>query len=112
MKNKYDSTEPENERSIHGRQVYDPLTTASNQSDAFNRAWLKNGESLLPIQRFGYVIFSLAFVGIGLFFGVVCWGNFRSSDPMSVLWGVGTLFFLFLGGLGLRNAMKFRRGKQ
>jgi hypothetical protein len=112
MKSKYDTTEPEDERSIHRRQVYDPLTTARNQSDGFNRAWLKNGESLLPIQRFGYVIFSLAFVGIGLFFGMACWENFRSNDPMSVLWGVGTLFFLYLGSLGLRNAMKFRRVKR
>jgi Stem cell factor len=94
---------------LHSHSGHDPLQAAKDQSNAFNRAWLKNGESQPPIQKVGFAVFSLIFLVIGFFFGMVCWGSFRSEDPTTVLWLAGALFFVGLGGLGLRKAIRSKR---
>ena len=84
---------------------YDPLRGSSEQAGAFDRAWLKNGESLTPIQRVGFIICSLMFILIGFFLGIGCWEDFQSKNGTAILWAIGSLFFLGIGSLGLRNAL-------
>jgi hypothetical protein len=91
------------------RRGYDPLRTARVDSGGFNRSWLKNGESMPPVQRIGYAIVSLAFIGAGLFLLNAGREVMRSGDAMYFLWFLGSLSFLSLGVLGLRNVLRFRK---
>lgn len=91
------------------RSEHDPLQAARNESVALNTGWLKNGESMAPIQRVGYIIISLFFILSGTYTGAAFWEDFKSGDASSVLWGFATLFFIGLGVLGLRNSLRFSR---
>jgi hypothetical protein len=95
--------------------VYDPLQKAHRESTNFNRAWLKNGESLRPIQRAGFVIFSICFLFTGFFFADVCWAILREATAADgglfegYFSGLAALGFLYLGYTGLKNALKRKR---
>ena len=92
----------------HPDQQYDPMQAARSQSGRFNRAWLKNGESLNLVQRSGYTILSLLFVGFGLYGLVACADSLRDEAWAFVLiFGVSTLFCLVVGIGGLRNVLRF-----
>jgi hypothetical protein len=99
------------EKHRHGYQGYDPLQAVRTQSSAFNVAWLKNGESLSVFQRTGVTIFSLLFVGIGLYLSGFALMFLREGNFMLLLFGVASLFFLSFGVLGLRNALRFKRNE-
>ena len=78
----------------HGAGNYDPLQRAENETRSFNTAWLKNGESLTLFQRIGFMVFSLAFFGIGL--GLIKFAvlEFRDSDlTFTLIFGVSTCSF-------------------
>jgi hypothetical protein len=90
------------------RKIYDPLAASSIESDAFNRAWLKDGKRLKPIQRVGFGIFSLAFIFAGLVAGGFCYFSFDSGIFAFLLSGAISLFTLVLGGMGFRNVLRFK----
>jgi hypothetical protein len=108
VKTKYKANQQDDPQSWFG---YDPLKAARDETGTFNRGWLKNGESMPPIQRIGYGVVSLVFIFVGLFTGTSFWEDFRSKDATYLFWGIATLFFVGLGGLGLRNVFRFRRTK-
>ena len=87
----------------------DPVQTAWTQSKVFNTAWLKNGESLSPLQRLGFAIISLFFVASGLYLARFAVMFAREWDFMVVIFGPVCLGFLFFGVLGLRNVLRFDR---
>jgi hypothetical protein len=89
----------------------DPLQAARVDSNAFNTYWLKSGESLVPIQRVGYAIFSIAFLSIGWLFADQCWEGIRDGDLESGLFAVPAIFFLWIGGLGFRNVFRLKHAK-
>ena len=72
-------------------------------------AWFRNGESLNSLQRAGYTVFSLLFVGIGLYLSRFALIFAREGDFMTLIFGACSLGFLVFGGLGLRNVLRFRR---
>jgi hypothetical protein len=88
---------------------YDPLRAARVDSGSFNRSWLKNGESMPPVQRIGYAVVSLAFIGAGLFLLNAGREVMRSGEATYLLWFLGSLSFLSLGVLGLRNVLRFKK---
>ena len=93
---------------------YDPLQKAHRESANFNQAWLKNGESLRPIQRVGFIIFSICFLFTAFFFADLCWAILREATAANggffegYFFGLAALGFLYLGGRGLKNALKRR----
>jgi hypothetical protein len=89
---------------------YDPLEAARVEAGTFNRLWLKDGRSLSGLQRIGYGIFSTGFIAGGLFCADGSLESWQEGDIVwCFLWGLGTVFMLFLGGLGLRNILRFGR---
>lgn len=99
------------QQQLHGRGESDPLRTARSQSNAFNKSWLKSGESMTLTQRIGHTLFSLIFLGIGLSLGRASIVEVRSGDVMFLLFALASLFFLLFGGLGLKNVLRFRSNK-
>jgi hypothetical protein len=99
------------QQELHGRGEYDPLQTARSQSNAFNKSWLKGGESMTLTQRTGHTLFSLIFIGIGLSLCRASIVEMRSGDVMFLFFAMASLFFLVFGGIGLRNVLRFRRSK-
>jgi hypothetical protein len=94
---------------------YDPLQTARSQARGFNTAWLKNGESLTMAQRIGFTVVSLANIAGGLFVAreVIISSASASSLGLPDLFflvcgAVVSLFFLFVGFLGVRNVLRFK----
>jgi hypothetical protein len=110
MKTKHITEERKTRRSLHERQGYDPLQAVWKQSRAFNTSWFKDGKSLSLTQRMGYTVISLAFVGAALYLFADSAKGFRDGDSTFWLSGIGSIFFLSLGTLGLRNVLRFRRG--
>ena len=88
----------------------DPLKAASKQASAFDEAWLKNGSRLKSKQRWGFLLFSLAFLAAGCFCASGFWANLRAGDPMLFLWAIALIFFFGFGCLGLINLSRFKRG--
>jgi len=56
----------------------------------------------------GYTVYSLAFVGWGLVFFKEAMANLRRG---SLVFMLGSLFFLCIGIFGLRNLLRFHRSK-
>jgi len=90
---------------------YDHLQAARTQATAFNAGWLRNGESLSVFRRIGFTIFSVLFVGLGLYLGHFALQSVRDGDFMIVIFGPASLGFLIIGLLGLRNVLRFRRNE-
>jgi hypothetical protein len=111
MKAKYLAKHLRIQQQLQGRGEYDPLRTARSQSNAFNRSWLKSGESMTLTQRAGHTLFSLIFIGIGLSLCRASIVEMLSGDVMFPLFALASLFFLLFGGLGLKNVLRFRRNK-
>src|SRR5258708_5771638 len=87
---------------------FDPLRAASSEAPTFNRLWLTHGASMTPLQRVGFGIFSLAFVGIGLFTLAGAVSTFGAPELfLCFCYSMATVFFLYLGLRGLRKV--FRR---
>jgi hypothetical protein len=107
--NKQNESRRKADRSNFGSSRYDPLQAVREQSGDFDKGWLKNGESMPPIQRVSYAIVSLAFIFIGIFTEGAFWEDFLSRDATCLFWGFATLFLVSLGCLGLRNVLRFRR---
>jgi hypothetical protein len=90
-------------------QSYNPLREAAINSPTLTESWLKGGESLSLVQRVGHGLFSMVFIGIGLFLGGSCWDGVQASDFFNVLFfGGASLFFLYFGLRGMRNVFRFR----
>ena len=87
---------------------HDPLRGAHKQAGAFNKYWLTNGAHLNPIQRVGYLIFSLLFAGIGLAVETSCWQDLLALKLIALPWAGAGLFFLFLVPWGVINVFRFK----
>jgi hypothetical protein len=91
---------------------YDPLRSSWKESSEFNRAWLNSKESLRTVQRVGFVIISMIFLGGGTFWANACWVTFHEGQVADgkffwgYFFGVAALAFFFLGCAGLKNAFK------
>jgi hypothetical protein len=91
---------------------YDPIRASWRESSDFNKAWLKNGDSLHPVQRVGFGFISILFLGFGLFLANACWLNIVEGTAAdgglfwSYFFGLAALVFSYLGYAGLRNALK------
>jgi len=85
---------------------HDPLRSASSEAPTFNRLWLKNGESLRPLQRIGFGLFSLGFLCAAAFCAETWWEALEERDVMFVVWFAAASFFLVFGLLGLINTLR------
>lgn len=102
-------------RKANRLKSYDPIQAARSQGPGFNVAWLKNGESLTLAQRIGFTVVSLANIAGGLFVAreVVVSSVSASSLGLTDLFfltcgTVVSIFFLFVGFLGVGNVLRFR----
>jgi hypothetical protein len=93
----------------HDHQRHDPLQAVWKQSRVFNTAWFRGGASLSLVQRTGYTVLTLSFLGAGLYLLVDATEGFREGDITFWLSAVGAVFFLLVGVLGLRNVLRFTR---
>lgn len=109
MKTKHISEERRVRENLHGRRGHDPLQAVWKESRAFNRAWFRSGESLSLVQRAGYTVLSLAFLGAALYLFADATEGFREGDFTFWLSAIGSVFSLLVGVLGLRNVLRFRR---
>jgi hypothetical protein len=91
---------------------YDPLRSASSEAPTFNRLWLKNGESLRPLQRIGFGLFSVGFLCAAEFCAETWWQALKERDPMFIAWFAGAFFFFIFGILGLINTLRSNRPKR
>ena len=86
------------------RRSYDPLQEVSIDSPTLAKSWLTNGQFLTPVQRVGYVLFSIGYIGAGLFTLGASIEDFKEKDVFfSLGFGVATAFFFYFGLRGLRN---------
>jgi hypothetical protein len=91
---------------------HDPIRATWREAPDFNKAWLKNGESLRPVQKVGFTIFSVSFLCAAFFFANGCWVIFQEATVANgglftgYFFGLSALVFLFLGIAGLRNALR------
>ena len=91
---------------------YDPLQRADLETRSFNTAWLKNGEQLTILQRTGFAMFSLVFLGMGLYLLRFSLLFIRAGDIVfSLIFSGATALCLLFGVLGLRNVLRFGSSK-
>lgn len=88
---------------------YDPILSPRLDSPATTRAFLKNGESLSPIQRAGIFVISFMIIGWAIYFAADAVDGFRSGSPRFLGSCAVSLFLLVFGTLALRNALRFKR---
>lgn len=98
------------ERSFLPGHTNDPIEKENRETPSFNRAWLKNGESLTILQRCGFAIFSLLSVAMGLYLARFAVMFARSADFDAVIFCPVSLGFLAFGILGLQNVLRFGKG--
>jgi hypothetical protein len=84
-----------------------PLRSAKSQAPGFNRAWLKNGESMPALQRIGFAVISLLFLLYGLYLLQDAVHFFREGSLECLFFGIPSLGLLYFGALGLRNVLRF-----
>jgi hypothetical protein len=101
-------------RQSNNLKSFDPIQAARSQAPGFNTAWLTNGEFLTILQRIGFTVVSLANFAGGLFVArevvnlSVSASSFGVTDSFFLACGVVvSLFFLFVGCLGVRNVLRF-----
>jgi hypothetical protein len=92
-----------------GKDSYDPIARGNAQGLTFTKFWLKNGEKLTRIQRIGYGLLSILYLAIGILFAQLYWDVLHEHNLFwSLVRGSLSLCFSVLGGLGMRNVLKFR----
>jgi hypothetical protein len=95
-------------KNFQGHQGHDPLRAVWRQSRVFNTSWFKDGESLSLVQRTGYMMLSLAFVGGALYLFADAAEGFRGGDSTFWLSAIGGMCFAVVGAVGLRNVLRFK----
>jgi hypothetical protein len=91
---------------------HDPIRASWREAPDFNKAWLRNGESLRPMQRVGFVLISILFLCFALFCSNACRLNIVEGTVKdgglfwSYFFGLATLIFSYLACAGLKNALK------
>jgi hypothetical protein len=103
------NNQQEAQREPQSRPGYDPIEAAWSNMSAISASWLKNGASLSLIQRVGYALMSLMFVGAGVYLFVDSFESFQVRGAGFVFSAPGSLFFLGVGLMGLRNVLRFKR---
>jgi hypothetical protein len=96
-------------RQIETNRGNDPIQSVRTQSNSFNAAWLRNGESLSILQRTGFAIISLLFTAVGLYLVRFAVMFARQRDFMTLIFGGCSVGFLVFGVLGLKNVLRFKR---
>jgi hypothetical protein len=96
-------------RETEPNRGYDPIEAAWSNKSAISASWLKNGASLSLIQRVGYALMSLMYLGAGIYLCVDSFESFQVRGAGFVFAAPGSLFFLGVGLLGLRNVLRFKR---
>jgi hypothetical protein len=92
----------------------DPIRRSHREAPAFNRAWLRDGSQLTWLQRVGFAVFSLFFLGVGLYADATLIGSLLHGPLVSVesaldicLISLASVVFLIPGAVGLRNVLRF-----
>jgi hypothetical protein len=85
----------------------DPLRKAERESRSVDFLWLKQGESQTILQKVGFTIISLLFIGPGLMFLGLSVQEYRNGIWSFWLTGAIATVPLGMGLLGLRNVLRF-----
>jgi predicted cobalt transporter CbtA len=88
---------------------HDHLQAIRDEAPSFNQAWLKNGESMPLIQRVGFTVFSLMFCLCGFWLVAGAVQSFREENVTWIFFALASVVFLYVGALGLRNVLRFKR---
>ena len=87
---------------------HDPLELVKRDAPAFNRAWLKQGESMPLVQRIGFTAISLFSCLVGLYMLRDSVLRFLSEDASFIFSALFSAACLFFGWLGLANVLRFK----
>jgi hypothetical protein len=109
MRPKSELRAPGEPAEIQPQPSYDHMQAVRDEAPSFNRSWLKNGEPMPQIQRAGFTVFSWVFFLYGLWLLVGAAQMFREGDVVLLLHGLASTVLLFVGFLGLRNVLRFKR---
>jgi len=91
------------------QRSHDPLEAVRKEAPVFNKAWMKNGESMPLIQRIGFTVFSLLSCLCGAWMTSGAIQSFREDDPYGLFFAAASVVFVVPGALGLRNVLRFKR---
>lgn len=75
------------------------------------RTFLKNGETLKPVQRAGVLVISSLIIGWGIYFASDALDAIHNGSPRYFLTGGQALFLVIVGTLGVRNGLRFKERK-
>ena len=90
---------------------YDPLQAVRKEAPVFNRSWMRNGESMPPIQRVGFGIISLLTLLGGLWLLSAAAITAEPWNPFSAFFGLAGLLFVLVAFLGFKNVLRFKHKK-
>ena len=90
----------------------DLVTSMTTNSPTLTRAFLKDGETLKPVQRTGVLVISVLVLGWGAYFAADSWEAIHNSSPRSLLSCGPALVLSVMGLLGMRNALRFKAKKR
>jgi predicted phage tail protein len=90
--------------------THDPIKKSLFESPRFTYSWLKDGQRLSGIQRFGYGLLSSAYLLMAAFFIYMAILSHLDGSRLSALMaGMLAALLLFLGVKGMRNVLTFAR---
>jgi hypothetical protein len=90
---------------------YDPITLTRNNSPSLTRAFLRDGDTLRPIQRAGVIVIAFMILGWGVYFAADALEAIHGGSPRYLLFGGPSLFLIVIGLLGVVNALRRKRRK-
>lgn len=110
MEGKYTRHQRRDEGPDLCRPGLDPLQNVRDQAVDFNATWLKHGESMLLIQRVGFIALSIISIASAVWMGSAARDSFLEGGLFFVLfYATAALFLMTFGILGLMNALRFGR---
>jgi len=93
--------------------MHDPIQKSLLESPRFTYSWLKGGQRLNGIQRFGYGLLSFAYLIMAAFFIYMAILSHLDGSRLSALMdGMLAALILFLGIRGMRNVLTFARPRK
>ncbi len=88
--------------------THDPIQKSLFESPRFTYSWLKGGQRLNGIQRFGYGLLSFAYLIMSPFFIYMAILSHLDGSRLSALMaGTLAVLLVFLGVKGMRNVLTF-----
>jgi hypothetical protein len=94
-----------------GHKTYDPVISSRVNSAQLTRAFLKDGNTLRPVQRVGVLVISLMIIGWGVYGSADALDAKHTGSPLFVFLGIPSVSLIVIGLLAFTNALRFKKRK-